>query len=328
MTAVAAPLIEVSGLTKHYKVRTGRFGRGEAVVHALDDVSFDVLKGETLSVVGESGSGKSTLGLTLLQLRRATSGTVVFNGQNLGEVSDRALAPIRQRLQIVFQDPFSTLHPRMTVGEAIALPIRFHRLVEPSKVRERVLAILDDVGLPRRYENHYPHEMSGGQCQRVAIGRALACEPEFIVCDEAISALDVSVQAQIVNLLVDLQEKLGLTYLFIAHDISVVRHISNRVAVMYLGHMVELGPVDGVCERPLHPYTQALLSAVPRLGERFTGEEPIAGGEIPSPTAPPSGCRFHTRCPFATDRCTVELPVLREVKVGHRAACHYAERFL
>jgi len=323
----AKTLIRVEGLTKHFHVRLGAFGERAATVHALDDVTFDILEGETLSLVGESGCGKSTTGFALLNLHRPSAGKVVYDGRDLAGLDETAMRPFRRDLQIVFQDPYSTLNPRMTVGEAVAEPVRHHGLAKGAEVETRVAALLADVGLPARFASRYPHELSGGQRQRVAIARALACRPRFVVCDEAISALDVSIQAQIINLLLDLQDKYGLTYLFIAHDLAVVRHISDRVGVMYLGRFAELGRRDQVFGEPLHPYTRALLSAVPEADpevERHRRRQ-VLQGDVPSPLDPPSGCRFRTRCPLAVARCAEEVPAFREVRPGHRVACHLVE---
>jgi peptide/nickel transport system ATP-binding protein len=317
-------LLRIDKLVKHFDVRLGAFGQTQARVHALDDVSFDILEGETLSLVGESGCGKSTAGFTILRLFEPTSGSVLYNGANIAVLDDEAMRKLRKDLQIVFQDPYATLNPRMTVGDAIAEPIMLHAGKSKAQARARVADILSDVGLPERFANRYPHELSGGQRQRVAIARALACRPKFIVCDEAISALDVSVQAQIINLLRDLQEKYGLTYLFIAHDLAVVRHISDRVAVMYLGRLAEMADKATLFSRPRHPYTKALLSAVPEADpviERKRKRQ-ILTGEVPSPMKPPPGCRFHTRCPIARDQCKANLPEWREVAPGHHVACH------
>jgi peptide/nickel transport system ATP-binding protein len=318
------PLLRVEGLTKHFPIRLGSFGEKSAVVRAVDDLTLDIEAGEILSLVGESGCGKSTAGFTILNLHRPSAGRVVYQGKDIGKFDDAAMRPLRKDLQIVFQDPYSTLNPRMMVGDVLAEPIRFHNLAPGGKVQARVEQLLDDVGLPRRFATRYPHELSGGQRQRIAIARALACEPKFIVCDEAISALDVSVQAQIINLLLDLQERYGLTYLFIAHDLAVVRHISTRVMVMYLGRQVELAPRDVLFSHPLHPYTRALLSAVPHAdpaGERLRTRE-VLQGDVPSPIAPPSGCRFHARCPIAMDICRHTVPRWREIEAGHLVACH------
>ncbi len=320
----AEPLLRIENLQKHFPIRLGAFGESSAVVHALDDASFEIIAGETLSLVGESGCGKSTTGFTILNLHRATSGQVLYKGRNIAGLDEKAMRPIRRDLQIVFQDPYSTLNPRMTVGEAVGEPMLFHKLVKKADLAERVARLLGDVGLPPRFAQRYPHELSGGQRQRVAIARALACEPRFIVCDEAISALDVSIQAQIINLLLDLQEKYGLTYLFIAHDLAVVRHISDRVGVMYLGRFAELGTRNQVFGNALHPYTRALLSAVPEadpIAERKRQRQ-VLEGDVPSPLNPPSGCRFHTRCPLAMDVCRSKVPDWRDTGAGHFVACH------
>jgi peptide/nickel transport system ATP-binding protein len=317
-------LLRIENLVKHFDVRLGAFGQTGARVHALDGVTFDVIEGETLSLVGESGCGKSTAGFSILRLFEPTSGAVNYNGTNIAALDDEAMRKLRKDLQIVFQDPYSTLNPRMTVGDAIAEPVMLHASKSKAEARERVSVILADVGLPPRFANRYPHELSGGQRQRVAIARALACDPRFIVCDEAISALDVSVQAQIINLLRDLQDKYGLTYLFIAHDLAVVRFISDRVAVMYLGRLAEMADKSALFSRPRHPYTKALLSAVPEadpVRERNRKRQ-ILTGEVPSPMAPPSGCRFHTRCPIAREQCKSVVPDWREIAQRHRVACH------
>jgi peptide/nickel transport system ATP-binding protein len=320
----AEALIHIEDLVKHFPVRLGAFGERRAVVHALDGISFDILKGETLSVVGESGCGKSTTGFAILNLHRPTAGRVVYAGVEISGLDDKAMRPFRKDLQIVFQDPYSTLNPRMTVGETLAEPMLFHKLADKRSVKARTSQLLADVGLPSRFADRYPHELSGGQRQRVAIARALACEPRFIVCDEAISALDVSIQAQIINLLLDLQAKYGLTYLFIAHDLAVVRHISSRVVVMYLGRAAELAPRDELFETPLHPYAKALLSAVPEADPAVerARQRQVLTGDVPSPMAPPSGCRFHTRCPIAQSICAERVPEWREVRPGHQVACH------
>ena len=315
-------LLEIRGLAKRYDIRLGAFGEKRAVVRALDDFTADILEGETLSLVGESGCGKSTTGFAILNLQRPSAGQVRYRGTEIAGLDETAMRPFRRELQIVFQDPYSTLNPRMTVGEALAEPIRFHGLAPKGDIPARVAQLLQDVGMTPRFANRYPHELSGGQRQRVAIARALACEPRFIVCDEAISALDVSVQAQILNLLLDLQDKYGLTYLFIAHDLAVVRHISDRVGVMYLGRLAELAPATALFAEPLHPYTRALLSAVPEPDPRARSKRQQLTGEVPSPLNPPTGCRFHPRCPLARDICRTTVPEWREVAAGHHAACH------
>ncbi|HTM76810.1 MAG TPA: oligopeptide/dipeptide ABC transporter ATP-binding protein [Devosia sp.] len=318
------PLLKIENLVKHFHVRLGAFGERVAVVHALDDVNFEIFEGETLSLVGESGCGKSTTGFTILNLHQATSGKVLYKGQNIAALDDKGMRPLRRDLQIVFQDPYSTLNPRMTIGEAVGEPILFHKLCTKAELPDRIAHLLTDVGLPPRFASRYPHELSGGQRQRVAIARALACEPKFIVCDEAISALDVSIQAQIINLLLDLQEKYGLTYLFIAHDLAVVRHISDRVGVMYLGRLAELASREQLFANPLHPYTKALLSAVPEADPVLekTRQRQVLQGDVPSPLNPPSGCRFHTRCPIAQDICSKAIPAWRQIEPGHMVACH------
>ena len=315
-------LIEVRGLSKRFDMRVGAFGERAASVRALDDVSFDIAEGETLSLVGESGCGKSTTGFCILNLHRPTAGSVRYRGQEIAGLDEDAMRPFRRDLQIVFQDPYSTLNPRMTIGEALAEPILFHRLATRAELSGQVAQLLADVGLTAAFADRYPHALSGGQRQRVAIARALACQPRFIVCDEAISALDVSVQAQVLNLLMDLQQKYGLTYLFIAHDLAVVRHISDRVGVMYLGRLAELAPAGALFAAPLHPYTRALLSAVPVPDPRARPDRQRLTGEVPSPLNPPSGCRFHTRCPLARDICRTQVPAWHEAAPGHHVACH------
>ncbi|MBB3589672.1 peptide/nickel transport system ATP-binding protein [Rhizobium sp. BK529] len=320
----AQPLLKVENLVKHFHVKLGAFGERSATVYALDNVNLEIMEGETLSLVGESGCGKSTTGFTILNLYKATSGKVVYKGQDLATLDEKQMRPFRRDLQIVFQDPYSTLNPRMTVGEAIGEPILFHKLATKAELKDKVAALLTDVGLPTRFAQRYPHELSGGQRQRVVIARALACQPKFIVCDEAISALDVSIQAQIINLLLDLQEKYGLTYLFIAHDLAVVRHISTRVGVMYLGRLTELATREELFDNPLHPYTKALLSAVPETDPELerSRKRQILQGDVPSPLNPPTGCRFHTRCPIAMEVCSKIIPEWKEAKPGHLVACH------
>ncbi len=319
------PLIRVENLTKHFPITKGIIIQKQVgAVQAVDNISFDIYKGETLGLVGESGCGKSTTGRTLLQLHKPTSGKVFYNDIDLTSVSNADMREMRRNIQIIFQDPYASLNPRMTVGSIIAEPLEIHNIGTAAEREERVKELLELVSLNPFFINRYPHEFSGGQRQRIGVARALALQPDFIVCDEPISALDVSIQAQVVNLLEELQEEFGLTYLFIAHDLSMVRHISDRVAVMYLGKIVELAPRDDLYENPLHPYTQALLSAVPIpdpvLEQKRT--RIILEGDVPSPINPPSGCRFHTRCPIAEEICSQEAPVWREALKGHWIACH------
>ena len=324
-------LLHVDNLVKHFPVTRGiLFQKQIGAVRAVDGVSFDIYQGETLGLVGESGCGKSTTGRTVLQLYRPTSGAVNFGGVNLVTLKGENLRLMRRKMQMIFQDPYASLNPRMTVGEIIGEPLVVHRVANQKEIQERVSNLLELVGLSAGYANRYPHEFSGGQRQRIGVARALALQPSFIVCDEPISALDVSIQAQVVNLLEDLQDQFHLTYLFIAHDLSMVRHISDRVAVMYLGIIVELADRDALYLNPLHPYTQALLSAVPIPDPVSDSQRKrvILQGDVPSPVNPPSGCRFRTRCPIADDLCAESQPEFRELKPGHYVACHFAERFL
>ena len=322
-----AALVEAKDLYKYFPIYAGLTSRHVADVRAVDGVSFTIQEGETLGLVGESGSGKTTIGRLLLRLLPATKGEIDFEERNILTMKRGDIRRLRRSVQIIFQDPFASLNPRMSIGEIVGEPIRIHGLAKGKDVDDRVRELLGLVGLQPYHANRYPHEFSGGQRQRVGIARALAVQPRFIVCDEPVSALDVSIQAQVINLLEDLQEKFKLTYLFIAHDLSVVRHISTRVAVMYVGKIVELAYRDDLYENPLHPYTQALLSAIPipdpvveKRRKRI-----VLTGDIPSPVNPPPGCRFHTRCPLAFDRCKTEVPPLREYAPGHFAACHWVE---
>ncbi|MER2236036.1 MAG: oligopeptide/dipeptide ABC transporter ATP-binding protein [Candidatus Limivicinus sp.] len=320
-------LLQIENLKKYFPVKGDRMFE-KKYVQAVESVSFFIYRGETLGIVGESGCGKTTLGRTIIRLYEPTSGRIVYDGTPIYD-SEQGIAvnmlPYRRKMQIIFQDPSASLDPRMTVGEIVGEALDIHGLCQgKTERRDRINSLLDEVGLNTEHANRFPHEFSGGQQQRVGIARALAVEPEFIVCDEPISALDVSIQSQVVNMLEDLQTEKHLTYLFIAHDISVVRHISNRIGVMYLGQMVELAESYELCSHPVHPYTESLLSAVPIPDPDVTrGRQRILlEGEIPSPLNPPSGCRFHTRCPHATDRCRQEQPVLKEQSPGHYAACH------
>ncbi len=318
-------LLEVTDLVKHFSVGGGALGGSRSKVRAVDGVSFSLQRGETLGLVGESGCGKTTTGRCILQLERPTSGHIVFEGKDLTAIRPDELRSVRQRMQVIFQDPYSSLNPRMTVGQIIAEPLKVHGLIPDTAKREaRVQDLLVQVGLAPQHSRRYPHQLSGGQRQRVGVARALAMEPSLIICDEPVSALDVSIQAQIINLLEDLQAKYQLSLLFIAHDLSVVRHISDRVAVMYLGKIVEVTDRKALYEEPLHPYTRALLSAVPIPDPALEAkrEHTVLRGEVPSPLNPPPGCVFHPRCPIAVDRCSAEIPALREIKAGHWAACH------
>jgi oligopeptide/dipeptide ABC transporter ATP-binding protein len=318
-----APLLSVRDLSKHYARKSGVFGGAKGVVRAVDGVSFDVAPGETLGLVGESGCGKTTTGRAILRLIEPTAGDVTFDGQNVLELDSSALRRLRRKMQIIFQDPFSSLNPRMTIGAIVREGLTIHRLAEGSDADRRVRQLLEEVGLRPEYAQRYPHEFSGGQRQRVGIARALSVEPRFIVCDEPVSALDVSVQAQVINLLQDLQRDRGLAYLFIAHDLSVVEHIADRVAVMYLGHIVELATSADLYREPLMPYTQALLSAVPVPDPAAKKERIVLQGDVPSPANPPSGCVFHPRChhPRKDAACAAIVPPLEEKAPGHFVAC-------
>lgn len=319
-------LIEVKNLKVHFPVKHGLFSRVNAHVKAVDEVSFTIDPGETLGLVGESGCGKTTLGRAMVKLLEPTSGSILFEGNDVAKMTGSELRSIRRGLQMIFQDPVGSLNPRMTVEEIIGEALDIHKLAADSPARrKRVRDLLSSVGLNEAHAERYPHEFSGGQRQRIGIARALAVEPKLIICDEPVSALDVSVQAQIINLLQDLQQQHGLAYLFVAHDLAVVKHISRRVMVMYLGKIVEMGPSLAVVEDPKHPYTQALISAVPVVDPDLKRARIVLPGDVPSPINPPSGCPFHPRCPIAQDICKVEIPPLREIKPGHWAACHFAQ---
>jgi len=320
---MTAPLLEVNDLKKHFFVHSGPFGMGAATVYAVDGISFKIDKGETLALVGESGCGKSTVGRCILRLFKITAGQVILDGQRIDDLSVSALRPLRRRVQVVFQDPFSSLNPRLRVRDILAEPMRNFGLAKSgADLEARVARLMDVVRLPRDAVDRWPHEFSGGQRQRIGIARALAPEPDLIVCDEAVSALDVSVKAQIVNLLQDLQRELGLALLFISHDLAIVEHMTHRVAVMYLGKIVELAVKRQIFAAPKHPYTQALLSAVPVPEPGAARQRIILKGDVPSPIDPPKGCRFHTRCPYVFDRCRTEEPPLRPTQSGSFAACH------
>ncbi|MDP6483257.1 MAG: dipeptide ABC transporter ATP-binding protein [Nitrospinota bacterium] len=315
-------LLDVQDLKKHFPIRGGIFGKTTAHVKAVDGVSFTLRKGETLGLVGESGSGKSTTGRAILRLIEPSGGRVRFDGQDVLALGKEALRAIRRRMQIIFQDPYASLNPRMTVGSIVGEPFAIHKIASGEDRAHRVEALLMRVGLSADHMRRYPHEFSGGQRQRIGVARALALNPEFIIGDEPVSALDVSVQAQVINLLEDLQKEFGLSYLIIAHDLSVVRHISHRIAVMYLGKIVEITDNEALYGDPQHPYTEALLSAVPVSDPRRKQERIVLKGDIPSPINPPSGCVFHTRCPIAEDRCKTELPELRTLPDGRMLSCH------
>lgn len=315
-------IVKVENLKKYFPIKAGVFQKVVGHVKAVDDVSFEIRKGETLGLVGESGCGKSTTGRTILRLLDRTSGSVNFKGKDIFQLKKEELRRLRPKMQIIFQDPYSSLNPRMTIGQLIGEALEEHQLVEKSQVNNRVKEVLELCGLASYHIKRYPHEFSGGQRQRVGIARALALNPDFIVADEPVSALDVSIQSQIINLMCDLQAKMGFSYLFISHDLSVVKHISHRVGVMYLGSLVEMAPKNELYDNPLHPYTKALLSAVPIPDPTLKRERIILQGDIPSPANPPKGCKFHTRCPYVTERCKNEIPEYRDLGKDHFVACH------
>jgi oligopeptide transport system ATP-binding protein len=322
--ASGEPILSVRKLVKHFPVKRGViFSRTMGQVQAVDDVSFDIARGETLALVGESGCGKSTTGRLILRLMSPTSGSVQFKGEEIAGLTEDQMRRLRRHMQIIFQDPYASLNPRLTVGETLLEPMRVHEIGTETERSERVRELLEVVGLSPEHASRYPHQFSGGQRQRIGIARALTVNPDLVVCDEPVSALDVSIQAQVVNLLQNLQRRFGLSYLFIAHDLAVVKHISDRVAVMYLGKLIEITEKKRLYSTPLHPYTQALLSAIPRPDPTTQRQRIILTGDVPSAMNPPSGCRFHTRCPHVQPRCKQEEPILREAAPGHRVACHY-----
>ncbi|AVK95819.1 dipeptide ABC transporter ATP-binding protein [Lysinibacillus sphaericus] len=322
------PLLQVSDLKQHFFLKKEKLFGAQQVVKAVDGVSFEIMPGETLSIVGESGCGKSTTGRAILRLDEPTSGEVLLFGKNLVEMNKKELRVARKDIQIIFQDPYASLNPRRTIRKMLSEAMSIQKIVPPAQQESRMLELMALVGLRPEYLERYPHEFSGGQRQRIGIARALAVNPKIIICDESVSALDVSIQAQILNLLKKLQRELDLTFLFISHDLSVVRHISDRVMVMYLGKVVEIADKKSLFSQPLHPYTKALLSSIPIIDKQHRKERIILKGDIPSPLNPPTGCSFHTRCPFATDKCRVEVPALREIKTTQKVACHFAENLV
>ena len=317
-----SPLLQVDALKKHFPVRKGLLRRTVGQVYAVDDVSFTIASGETLGLVGESGCGKTTVGRTILRLIEPTAGAIRIEGHDITHLGKSDLRPYRQQMQIIFQDPFSSLNPRMRAGDIVGEPLKIHGTASRKDRRERVAQLFDRVGLRRAQMDNYPHQFSGGQRQRIGVARALALNPKLIICDEPVSALDVSIQAQVINLLMDLQRDMQLSYLFISHNLAVVEHISHRIAVMYLGRIVEYTDKTTLFTKPLHPYTEALLAAVPVPDPAIKRVKRVVQGDVPSPLKPPSGCHFHTRCPYVVARCKVDSPKLREVEPGHQVACH------
>ena len=320
-----APILRVEGLKKHFPIKTGVFSRVSSYVQAVDGIDLDILPGEVYALVGESGCGKSTTGHAIMRMTNPTAGRILYEDKDIFAMQGSELHQLRKKVQLIFQDPYSSLNPRMTVGSCIGEALEAHG-VHRKECREQVNTVLELCGLAPYHYRRYPHEFSGGQRQRIVIARALVLEPRFVVADEPVSALDVSIQSQIINLLKDLQSKMGLTYLFISHDLSVVKHMADRVGVMYLGALAEEASKKELYDNPLHPYTQALLSAVPEWGQGKKKERIILQGDVPSPSNPPAGCRFHTRCPFKMDICVEERPILKEVTSGHKVACHLCDR--
>lgn len=316
-------ILEVKNLKKYYPIKGNVLKKEKQYVKAVDDISFTIKKGETFAIVGESGCGKSSLGKSIIRLIEPTEGQVILDGQDFTSLKGKELKEARKKIKLIFQDPYASLNPRMTVKEIIAEPIDIAKAYKNSEEREKmIIDIMNAVGLNLDYMGRYPHEFSGGQRQRIGIARAIALQPKIVICDEPVSALDVSIQAKIINLLKDLQKKMDMAYIFISHDLSIVKHISDRVGVMYLGNMVEIASKDSLFEEPLNPYTQALFSAIPKIGNERIEDKEILTGDVPSPANPPKGCCFHTRCKKAMDKCSKEKPILREIKPGHFCACH------
>jgi oligopeptide/dipeptide ABC transporter ATP-binding protein len=325
---MAEKLLQVKNLVKHFPLRGGVFSKVHSYVRAVDDISFDIDEGETLGIVGESGCGKSTAGRAILRLIEPTSGEVIYKGTNILKIDREEMRKLRREMQIIFQDPYASLNPRMTVGSIVGEPLTIHRISKGKEREDQVVKILECVGLRAEHMRRYPHEFSGGQRQRIGIARALALKPKLIIADEPVSALDVSIQAQVINLLQDLQKEFGIAYMVISHDLSVIQHICDRIAVMYLGELVEIADADELIMSPRHPYTEALLSAVPVPDPVATKkkERIILRGDVPSPVNPPSGCRFHTRCPYKEDICSTDAPPLKVISSGHLTACHFADK--